>query len=157
MAMRVPTGGCRAAAISKMERFVIIVNGFSPLTIITKRSILDVAAALDPPLSPYEVILENSGKSTMTLTPYRSLYIEIYETLNNLSPRLMKYFFKLREISLLTAEASKMSLDIPRTNQLTYGAKIQCYCSYQLPVFVFKKDLFEVKTSGLQLSFNIFR
>ena len=34
-----------------MERFVIIVNGFQPLTIITKRSILDVEAVLDPPLS----------------------------------------------------------------------------------------------------------
>ena len=34
-----------------MERFVIIVNGWKPLTIITKRSILDVAAVLDPPLS----------------------------------------------------------------------------------------------------------
>ena len=33
-----------------MERFVIIVNGFQPLTIITKRSILDVATVLDPPL-----------------------------------------------------------------------------------------------------------
>ena len=33
-----------------MERFVIIVNGFQPLTIITKRNILDDAAALDPPL-----------------------------------------------------------------------------------------------------------
>ena len=42
--------GSRAVATSKMERFVIIVNGFQPLTIITKRSILDVAAALDPPL-----------------------------------------------------------------------------------------------------------
>ena len=42
-----------AAATSKMERFVIIVNGFHPLTIITKRSILDVAAVLDPPLGPY--------------------------------------------------------------------------------------------------------
>ena len=30
---------------------MIIVNGFQPLTIILKRSILDVAAALDPPLS----------------------------------------------------------------------------------------------------------
>ena len=39
--------GSRAAATSKMERFVIIVNGFQPLTIITKLSILDVAAALD--------------------------------------------------------------------------------------------------------------
>ena len=50
-------GGSRTAAISKMERaaskmerFVIIVNGFQPLTIITKHSILDVAAVLDPPL-----------------------------------------------------------------------------------------------------------
>ena len=42
-------GESRAAAISKMECFVIIVNDFQPLTIITKRSILDVAAALDPP------------------------------------------------------------------------------------------------------------
>ena len=43
-------GGSRTAATSKMGRFVIIVNGFQPLTIITKRSILDVAAVLDPPL-----------------------------------------------------------------------------------------------------------
>ena len=34
-----------------MERFVIIVNGFQPLTIISKRSILDVAAALDSHLT----------------------------------------------------------------------------------------------------------
>ena len=33
-----------------MERYVIIVNGLQPLTIIIKRSILDVAAALDQPL-----------------------------------------------------------------------------------------------------------
>ena len=43
-------GGSRTAATSKMECFVIIVNGLKPLTIITKHSILDVAAALDPPL-----------------------------------------------------------------------------------------------------------
>ena len=43
-------GGFRAAAKSKMECFVIIVNGFQPLTTITKHSILDDAAALDPHL-----------------------------------------------------------------------------------------------------------
>ena len=43
-------GGSRVAATSKMECFVIIVNGFQPLTIITKHSILDVAAALNLPL-----------------------------------------------------------------------------------------------------------
>ena len=42
--------GSRVAATSKMEHFVMIVNDFQPLTIITKPSILDVAAALDPPL-----------------------------------------------------------------------------------------------------------
>ena len=38
-------GGSRTAATSKMEHFVIIQNN-----IITKSSILDVAAVLDPPL-----------------------------------------------------------------------------------------------------------
>ena len=44
------TGGSRAAATTKTECFVIIVKSLNPLTIITKHSILDVAAALDPPL-----------------------------------------------------------------------------------------------------------
>ena len=43
-------GGSRPAATSKMERF-------QPLTIITKRSILDVAAALDPPLDNISMII----------------------------------------------------------------------------------------------------
>ena len=46
-------GGSRTAATSKMERFLIIVNGWKPLTIITKHSILEVATVLDPPLSKY--------------------------------------------------------------------------------------------------------
>ena len=48
--MFVCRGGSRAAATSKMKRFVIIVNGWKPLTIITKHSIVDAAAALDPSL-----------------------------------------------------------------------------------------------------------
>ena len=44
-------GKSRPAVTLKMERFVIIVNGWKQLTIITKRYILDVAAALDPPLT----------------------------------------------------------------------------------------------------------
>ena len=43
-------GRSKTAATSKVELFVIIVNGFQPLTIITKSSTLDVAAALYPPL-----------------------------------------------------------------------------------------------------------
>ena len=41
-------GGYRIAATSKIECFVIILNGFQPLTIIAKHTILDVAVALDP-------------------------------------------------------------------------------------------------------------
>ena len=44
------SGESRTAATSKMEHFVIIVNGWKPLTIITKNSILDVATVLDLPL-----------------------------------------------------------------------------------------------------------
>ena len=43
-------GESRTAATSKMECFVIIVNDKKPLSIITKRSVLDVVAVLDPPL-----------------------------------------------------------------------------------------------------------
>ena len=39
-------GGYRTAATSKIEHFVIIVNGQKPLAIITKCSILDIAAVL---------------------------------------------------------------------------------------------------------------
>ena len=46
-------GGSRTAATSKAELFVIIVNGWKPLTIITKSSPLDVAAVLDLPLVEY--------------------------------------------------------------------------------------------------------
>ena len=43
--------GFRTAATSKMGHFVTIVYGFQPLTIVSKCSILDVAAVVDPPLS----------------------------------------------------------------------------------------------------------
>ena len=43
-------GGSRTAATFKMEFFVITVNGWKPLIIIKKGSILDVAAVLNPRL-----------------------------------------------------------------------------------------------------------
>ena len=48
--LNVSRGGSRTTATSKMEHFVMTVNGWKLLTIITKSSILDVAAVLDPPL-----------------------------------------------------------------------------------------------------------
>ena len=56
--------GSRTAATSKIERFVIIVNGFQPFNIITKHSILDVSGVLDPPLiSFYYFIAVPIGKT----------------------------------------------------------------------------------------------
>ena len=43
-------GGSRDAETPNMESFVIVVSGFQSLTITTKRSILDVAGVLHPPL-----------------------------------------------------------------------------------------------------------
>ena len=56
---RKPRDGSRTAATSKMEHFVIIVNVWNSLTIITKRTILDVAAVLDPPLKPLYLFLRS--------------------------------------------------------------------------------------------------
>ena len=43
-----------------MERVVIIVNGWKPLTIITKHSILDVAEPLDSPLHIFRKMVGGS-------------------------------------------------------------------------------------------------
>ena len=53
-------GGSRTAATFKMERFVIISSGWNLLTIITKHSILDVAAVLDPPLRKIKFMIQIS-------------------------------------------------------------------------------------------------
>ena len=74
-------GGSRTAATSKMERFVITVNGWKPLAIITKLSISDVAAVLDPPLSQminamvYLWSWNNSTYMTIFLIPYFLLQV----------------------------------------------------------------------------------
>ena len=67
---RILRGGSMAAAtskmerfVSKMERFVIIVNGRKPLSTITKRSILDVAAAI------YPLLILFSGRKMMQNFP----------------------------------------------------------------------------------------
>ena len=64
-------GGSRTAATPKVELFVIIVNGWKPLTIITESSTLDIAAVLDPSL--LTLVLWN--------LLYRKLFINVRELL----------------------------------------------------------------------------
>ena len=74
-------GGSRTAATSKMELFVII-------KIITKRSILDVAAVLDPPLVLY--LKHGSENLIVALVDYAnttSLTLDLWKkSLNPLIP-----------------------------------------------------------------------
>ena len=66
-----------------MECFVTIVNGFQPLTIITKHSILDVATALDPPL-------ETFSKGVLRTSRNMCLYLKWFATVvNDNSHRLL--------------------------------------------------------------------
>ena len=82
-------GESRTVVIFKMERFVIIANSFQPLTIITKRSILDVAAVLDhPPLllfhfiyyimSIYYYFILLLTKSIFSYKPFMKLRLKLY-------------------------------------------------------------------------------
>ena len=64
-------------ATSKMERTVIIVNDLKALTIFTKRSILDVAAALDPPLHLLNEIFISSPFFKIYVDP-RNLFVDTY-------------------------------------------------------------------------------
>ena len=100
-------GGSRAAATSRMECFVIIVNGFQPLAIITKHSILDVAAVLDPPLSMSKATnTKNLGIFWQTLFTRKRWSIGSIPSLNNPSTStktywiILKTFLNSRKVSI---------------------------------------------------------
>ena len=62
-------GGCRTAVTYKVELFVMIVNGFQPLSTITKSSTLDVAAVLDLSLISivlYDIFLKKYANNVAT-------------------------------------------------------------------------------------------
>ena len=80
---QVPRGGSRTAAIPKMELFVIIVNRFQPLTIITKCSILDVAAVLDMPLVP-----QHASEGIFPLSFYLALSVRMWENAGKIRTRI---------------------------------------------------------------------
>ena len=75
-----------------MEHFGIIVNGFQPLTIITKCSILDVAAALDPPLYRVETLVDNTYKYWF-ISVFCMIFIILYYWYSE--KKLARYNFSL--------------------------------------------------------------
>ena len=118
----VTRGGFRTAATSKMERFVIIVNGFQPLTIIIKRSILDVAAVLHPPLVTAQWFRGNACKSSklgymltmLLITFYLKIFIADsilhFEIVENSSEELVEHPVRVSKVYLIAMKASNFCM-----------------------------------------------
>ena len=78
---------------------MILVNGFQPLTIITKRSILDVAVALDPSLtrinfSTIDLCL-TSDLSLNMINTKKFVILNRVRFLSILLGRVISYFYHL--------------------------------------------------------------
>ena len=74
-------------------------------------------------VSSYEQLLEKLGKCNTNILRLRCLCIEIYKTLNDLNPSFMKEIFEKRDENRVTRDRYKLNLNIPRSNQVTFGAK----------------------------------
>ena len=77
--------------------------------------------------SPYEELFKKSGKSTVNVSNYRSLCLEIFKTLKDINPSFIKDIFKLRMTDRLTREKYKLYLEIPKSNQVRFGTKSSRY------------------------------
>ena len=73
--------------------------------------------------SSYEELIKNSETSTVNVSNYCSLCIEIFKTLNDINPSFIKYTFKLRMTNSWTQEKYKLNLEIPKSNQARFGTK----------------------------------
>ena len=73
--------------------------------------------------SSYEDLFKKSGNPSMNLRRTRSLCIEIYKTINNLNPEFMKNLFKVRKTNRAQREQYKLNLEIPKSNQVSFGTK----------------------------------
>ena len=72
--------------------------------------------------SSNEELFKKSGKSTVNVSNYRSLCIEIFKSLN-INPSFIKDIFKLRMTNRPTREKYKLNLEIPKSNQVRFGTK----------------------------------
>ena len=71
----------------------------------------------------YEKLLEKSRKCNINLRGVRFLCIEIYRTINSFNSDFMKNIFEMKKNNQVVGERFKSNLNIPRTNQVTFGLK----------------------------------
>ena len=79
----------------------------------------------------------------MSANRFRNLCVEIYKTINKLSPEFMNNIFKVKENERLVREQYKLNFETPEWNQVTFGAKsLKVYGSK-----IWSSLLFHIKTS----------
>ena len=64
----------------------------------------------------------------MKVNRLRSLYIEIYKSINNINLMYMNEIVKLRETSRVVRSNYELNLDVPAINQVSFGDKSLRYC-----------------------------
>ena len=128
-------GRSRAVAISKTEHFVIIVNGFQPLTIVTKGSILDVAAALDPPLP-------------MLFFLFFFVVLSLFASPSSLVKQVLPFLLILTVIGkfLRVDKVSKSLMDIWRNQGIKTEKSYLFYLSVLTNIFL--RDSFALSING---------
>ena len=67
--------------------------------------------------------MKKSRNPSMNLRRTRSLCIEIYKTIINLYPEFMKNLFIVRKTNRAQREQYKLNLEIPKSNQVSFGTK----------------------------------
>ena len=74
-------------------------------------------------VSPYEELLQKTGKEPMKVNRLRSLCIKIYKLINNINPMYINEISKLRKTSRAVRSNYKLNLDVPTINQVSFGDK----------------------------------
>ena len=82
----------------------------------------------------YEELLQKAGRETMKLNRLRSPCIEIYKSINNINPKYMNEFFKLRKTSRVVRSNYKLNLDVATINQVSFGDKSLRYYGTKLGI-----------------------
>ena len=59
----------------------------------------------------------------MNISNYRSLWTEIFKTLNDINPTFIRVIFKLRMTNRTTRDKYKLKLEIPKSNQVRFWTK----------------------------------
>ena len=79
-----------------------------------------------------EELLSKSGTSSKNVKRLKALFVELYKTINKLTPNFTRDLFKLRITNRSVREKYKMIMIIPEFNQVSYRKKSLRICDSKL-------------------------